>query len=156
MPRSAWILSMLLAGLAGCSDIARLPEAATVGAQPQLPPPAKALLPTVHIAPAQGWPAGGQPQAPAGFRVTALARGLEHPRWLYVLPNGDVLVAESNAPKPPPGQEPKGIRAFVMKQVMKRAGAGVPSPDRIVLLRDADGDGEAETRSVFIDGLHSP
>ena len=156
MPRSAWILPVLLAGLAGCSDMARLPDAATVGPQPQLPAPAKALIPTVHIAPAAGWPAGGQPQAPAGFRVTALARGLDHPRWLYVLPNGDVLVAQSNAPKPPPGQEPKGIKAFVMKIVMKRAGAGVPSPDRIVLLRDADGDGQAEVRSTFIDGLHSP
>jgi glucose/arabinose dehydrogenase len=156
MLRTPWILSLSLAALAGCSDTARLPESATVGARPQLPPPAKSLLPTVHIAPAQGWPAGAQPQAPAGFRVTALQRGLEHPRWLYLLPNGDVLVAESNAPKPPPGDEEKGIRAFVMKQVMKRAGAGVPSPDRIVLLRDADGDGVAETRSVFLAGLHSP
>ncbi len=147
---------LLLAAMAGCSDTARLPEAATVGAQPQLPPPAHRLLPTVHIAPAQGWPAGGRPRAAAGFTVTAFAGGLEHPRWLHVLPNGDVLVAESNQPAPPPGQEPRGIRAFVMKQVMKRAGAGVPSPDRIVLLRDADGDGVAESRSVFIERLHSP
>jgi glucose/arabinose dehydrogenase len=146
----------LLAMLVSCGDTARLPEAATMGGQPQLPPPAKSLLPTVHIAPAQGWPAGAQPQAAAGLRVTALAGGLEHPRWLHVLPNGDVLVAESNAPKPPPGQEEKGIRAFVMKQVMKRAGAGVPSPDRILLLRDADGDGRAEVRSVFLANLHSP
>jgi glucose/arabinose dehydrogenase len=156
MSRIAWILPVLLTGIAGCGDIARLPEAATVGPQPQLPAPVKALIPTVKIAPAQGWPAGVQPRAPAGFTVTALARGLEHPRWLYVLPNGDVLVAESNAPKPPPGEERKGLRAFVMKQVMKRAGAGVPSPDRITLLRDADGDGQAEVRSVFLTKLHSP
>ena len=78
--------------------------------------------------------------------MSALARGLQHPRWLHVLPNGDVLVAESNAPKPPPGEERKGIKAFVMKKVMARAGAGVPSPDRIVLLRDANGDGQAELR----------
>jgi glucose/arabinose dehydrogenase len=156
MPRKAWILTVLFAGLAGCSETARLPEAATVGAQPQLPPPAKALIPTVHIAPAQGWPQDRQPQAPPGFRVTALERGLEHPRWLHVLPNGVVLVAESNAPKPPPGEEAKGIKAFVMKQVMKRAGAGVPSPDRILLLRDANGDGQAEHKSLFIDKLHSP
>jgi hypothetical protein len=156
MPRNAWILSTLLAGLAGCSDVAHLPEAAAVGAQPQLPPPTRMLIPTVHIAPAEGWPEGGQPQPAPGFRVAALARGLDHPRWLHVLPNGDVLVAESNEPKPPPGQEPKGIKAFVMKKVMQRAGAGVPSPDRIVLLRDADGDGQAEVRSVFLANLHSP
>jgi glucose/arabinose dehydrogenase len=118
MSRSACILFVLLAGLAGCSDTARLPEAATQGAQPQLPPPVKALIPTVHIAPAEGWPQGAGPQAPAGFRVTALDRGLEHPRWLYVLPNGDILVAESNAPKPPPEDEPKGLKNFVMKQVI--------------------------------------
>jgi len=110
MSRNAWILPALLAGLAACSDTARLPEAATVGAQPQLPPPAKSLIPTVNIAPAQGWPQDRQPQAPAGFRVTALQRGLEHPRWLHVLPNGDVLVAESNAPKPPRARRPRGSR----------------------------------------------
>ena len=151
-------LPLLLAVvLAACGDTAKLPEAATTGPQPQLPPPAKSVLPTLHIAPAQGWPDGGQPQAAAGMRVTALARGLEHPRWLLVLPNGDVLVAEANKPAPPPGQEEKGgIKAWVTKQVMKRAGAGVPSPDRIELLRDADGDGVAETRTVFLERLHSP
>jgi glucose/arabinose dehydrogenase len=110
----------------------------------------------VHIAPATGWPEGGQPQPVAGFRVTALARGLQHPRWLHVLPNGDVLVAESNAPAPVGPVQPKGIKAWVAGQVMKRAGAGVPSADRITLLRDADGDGRAELRSEFLAGLHSP
>jgi glucose/arabinose dehydrogenase len=156
MKHASLVLPWLVAALVGCSDTARLPEAATVGAQPQLPPPAKALIPTVDIAPAQGWPANATPQPAAGFGVTAFARGLDHPRWLHVLPNGDVLVAESNAPKPPPGEERKGLRAFVMKQVMKRAGAAVPSADRITLLRDADGDGQAEVRTVFIDKLHSP
>jgi glucose/arabinose dehydrogenase len=140
--------------LAACGDTAKLPE--QVGPAPQLPPPTRSLLPTVHIAPAEGWPAGGQPVAPAGFRVTALARGLDHPRWLLVLPDGDVLVAESNHPAPPPGQEPKGFKAWAMKLVMKRAGGGVPSADRIVLLRDADGDGQAEVRSVLLEHLHSP
>jgi glucose/arabinose dehydrogenase len=153
-PRAISIL--LLLALAACGDTARLPESASVGAQPQLPPPAHALIPTVHIAPAQGWPAGAQPRAPAGFAVTPLASGLDHPRWLHVLPNGDVLVAESNKPAPPAGQEAKGIRAWVMKKVMQRAGAGVPSADRITLLRDADGDGRAEVRTVFLQGLHSP
>ncbi|MBL0391814.1 sorbosone dehydrogenase family protein [Ramlibacter monticola] len=144
------------AALAGCGDMAHLPDVASVGPQPQLPSPSHSLIPTVHIAPAQGWPAGAQPQAPAGFQVSAVSSGLEHPRWLHVLPNGDILVAQSNAPKPPPGEEKKGIRAFMMKKVMARAGAGVPSPDRIMLLRDANGDGQAEHKSLFIDNLHSP
>ena len=136
--------------------MARLPPGAGEGPNPTLPPPVKSLIPTVNIAPAQGWPEGAMPTAVAGFRVTALARGLDHPRWVYVLPNGDVLVAEANKPTPPPDQQPKGIKAWVMKMVMKRAGAGVPSADRITLLRDADGDGVAEVRNVFIDKLHSP
>jgi glucose/arabinose dehydrogenase len=96
------------------------------------------------------------PVAPAGFRVTALARGLDHPRWLHVLPNGDVLVAESNQPAPPPGEAETGFKAWVAGLVQKRAGAGTPSADRITLLRDADGDGAAELRTVFLDQLHSP
>jgi glucose/arabinose dehydrogenase len=125
-----------------------------VGANPQLPQPSKSLIPTVEIAPAEGWPKGAMPKAPAGFRVTALATGLDHPRWVAVLPNGDVLVAESNAPPKP--EDGKGLKGMVMKFVMKRAGAGVPSANRITLLRDADGDGVAETRSVFAAGLNSP
>ncbi|SAL66228.1 glucose/sorbosone dehydrogenase-like protein [Caballeronia peredens] len=124
------------------------------GPDPTLPAPHKSMMPTVNIAPAKPWQQGEKPDAPAGFNVTAFAAGLEHPRWLATLPNGDVLVAESNAPEP--HDENAGIKGFVMKKVQKRAGAGVPSPDRIVLLRDADGDGVAETRSVFIDKLHSP
>ncbi len=144
------------AALAACGDIARLPPEADEGPNPTLPPPAWSLIPTVNIASAQGWPEGAMPTAPVGFQVTALARGLDHPRWVYVLPNGDVLVAESNKPAPPPDQEPKGIKAWVMKKMTKRAGADVPSADRITLLRDSDGDGVAETRSVFIENLHSP
>ena len=155
--RAALAAALLAAGLlAGCGDTARLPPGADEGARPTLLPPVRSLLPTVKIASAKGWPEGQSPKAPAGFRVTALAHGLSHPRWLYVLPNGDVLVAESNKPAPPPGQEAKGIKAWITKLVMKRAGAGVPSADRISLLRDADGDGQAELRSVFLAGLHSP
>ncbi len=112
------------------------------------------MLPTVNIAPANGWAAGAKPAAADGLAVAALARDLEHPRWLYVLPNGDVLVAETNAPARP--DDGKGIRAFFMKALMRRAGAGVPSANRITLLRDTDGDGVAETRSTFISGLNSP
>ena len=121
-----------------------------------LPPPHPTLIPTVNIAPAKGWPAGATPIAADGLKVAAFASGLDHPRWLYVLPNGDVLVAETNRPPPPPDAETGGIRKWIMKQVMARAGATGRSADRISLLRDADGDGVAETRVVFLEGLHSP
>jgi glucose/arabinose dehydrogenase len=127
----------------------------TVGPQPALPAPKNPLLPTINIAPAQGWPDGVKPLAARGTEVAAFARGLQHPRWLHVLPNGDVLVAESNAP-PKPKDAPGGFKRWVMKKVMQRAGAGVPSANRITLLRDADGDGTAETRSVLLDKLTSP
>ena len=115
-----------------------------------MPAPNKTLIPTVQIAPAKGWPAGAKPAAATGLAVTAFATGLDHPRWLYVLPNGDVLVAETNAPPKP--DDGKGIKGMVMKPVQKQAGAGVPSANRITLLRDADGDGVAETRTVFLEG----
>ncbi len=140
--------------LVACGETATLPVAAGTGPSPQLPPPNKTLVPTVLIAPAVGWPQGGKPVAAAGTAVNEFAAGLDHPRWLHVLPNGDVLVAESNAPPKPEGD--KGIKGFVTKLVMKRAGAGVPSANRITLLRDADGDGKAEVKTVFMQGLMSP
>jgi glucose/arabinose dehydrogenase len=88
------------------------------------------------------------------MRVAAFASGLDHPRWLYVLPNGDVLVAETNAPPKP--DDGLGLKGWVMGLVMKRAGAAVPSANRITLLRDTDGDGVADFRSVLLEGLHSP
>ena len=140
--------------LAGCGEVATLPVAAGTGPNPTLPAPNKTLLPTMNIAPAQGWADGQDACAAAGTQVKAFAAGLDHPRWLYVLPNGDVLVAETNAPPKP--DDAKGIRGWVMGLVMKRAGAGPKSADRITLLRDADGDGVAETRTVFLEGLTSP
>jgi glucose/arabinose dehydrogenase len=125
-----------------------------MGPDPTLPAPDKRLIPTVLIAPAKGWPEGATPSAAAGLAVAEFATGLDHPRWLYVLPNGDVLVAESNAPAKPKGQG--GLKGKVINAVMKRAGAGVPSANRITLLRDANGDGVVETRSVFLQGLNSP
>ena len=144
----------LLGGLAACGDTATLAPAQGMGATPTLPQPKTSLIPTVKIAPAQGWPDGTMPTAVAGLAVTALARDLDHPRWVYVLPNGDVLVAESN--KPPKAEKSFSLKSWAMGVVMKRAGAGVPSANRITLLRDADGDGVAETRSVFLEGLFSP
>jgi glucose/arabinose dehydrogenase len=124
-----------------------------MGPNPQLPAPRSTPIPTVLIAPAKGWAAGELPDVAAGLKVNAFATGLDHPRWLYVLPNGDVLVAETNAP---PRKEQKGIRAWFMKMFFKRAGAAVPSANRITLLRDGDGDGVAETRSAFLENLISP
>jgi glucose/arabinose dehydrogenase len=135
-------------------DTARLPDTASYGQNPPLPAPTKTLIPTVNVAAAKGWPAGAKPMAAAGLTVEAFATGLDHPRWLYVLPNGDVLVAESNAPERP--EEGKGIKGWVYGAAQKYAGAGVPSANRITLLRDADGDGVAETKTAFLKGLHSP
>jgi glucose/arabinose dehydrogenase len=126
----------------------------TFGPSPTLPAPESSMLPTVNVAKAVGWPSGAKPTAANGMAVNAFASGLDHPRTVYVLPNGDVLVAESNAPPKP--DDGKGIKGWVMKMVMGRAGAGVPSANRITLLRDADGDGVAETKSVFLEKLNSP
>jgi glucose/arabinose dehydrogenase len=136
------------------SEMEQLPIESGFGPDPKLPPPKQTLIPTVNIAPARGWPSGVTPVAAHGTAVNAFAVGLIHPRWLYVLPNGDVLVAETNAPPKP--EDAKGIKGWVMKRVMKKAGAGVVSANRITLLRDANGDGVAEIRSVFLEGLNSP
>jgi glucose/arabinose dehydrogenase len=148
------LLLSIVFGLTACADMAQVPLAAGTGPDPILPPPNRSLIPTVHIAPAKGWPAGAKPSAAPGWEVSAFAAGLEHPRWVYVLPNGDVLVAETNAPKRP--EEGKGIKGRAMAHFMKKAGAAVPSANRITLLRDADGDGVAEARFAFLEGLNSP
>jgi glucose/arabinose dehydrogenase len=137
-----------------CGGAARLPVEAGMGPNPTLPPPRTSLIPVVQVARAVGWPAGTKPAAVEGTAVAAFAAGLEHPRWLYVLPNGDVLVAETNAPAD--RVQSKGIRAWFMKRYFKKAGAAVPSANRITLLRDADGDGVAETRSTILRNLYSP
>jgi glucose/arabinose dehydrogenase len=140
--------------LAACGDAAKLPEQAGVGPDPTLPSPTTTLIPTVNIAAAKGWPGGTQPTAAADLAVNAYATGLDHPRWLHVLPNGDVLVAESNGPPRP--DDGRGVKGLVYKMAQKRAGAGVPSANRITLLRDSDGDGVAETRMVLLKDLNSP
>lgn len=145
----------LIAALAACGGAARLPVAAGTGPTPEIPAPEKSLIPVVKVETAKGWAPGATPVAAPGLVVRAFATGLEHPRFLYVLPNGDVLVAESNGP-PRPEDDPKGIRGWFMKRYFKKAGASVPSPNKIVLLRDADGDGVAETRTVLLDSLYSP
>ena len=146
--------ALLAATLGGCGDTSRLARDSDMGPTPVIAEPNPTLIPTVKVAPVEGWPAGSAPVAAPGLVVNAYATGLEHPRWIYVLPNGDVLVAETNAPPRPADR--KGIKGKVMGIMMKRAGAGVPSANRITLLRDADGDGVAETRSVFLKDLNSP
>jgi glucose/arabinose dehydrogenase len=141
-------------GLAACNEQETAMAEQTYGAKPTLPAPEKSLIPTVNVAKAVGWPAGGKPIAAAGMAVNAFATGLDHPRTLLVLPNGDVLVAETNAPSRP--DDESGIKGWITKLVMSRAGADTQSANRITLLRDADGDGIAETRTVFLDGLNSP
>ena len=152
----ATFVALAVAGvlLTACGESARLTVAEGTGPQPQWVPPNPSLIPTVNIAPARGWPAGATPQAAAGTRVVAYAAGLDHPRWLMVLPNGDVLVAETNAPARP--ESGKGLRGFFMGLVMQRAGAAAPSADRITLLRDSQGTGVADVRSVLLDGLNAP
>ncbi len=143
-----------LALLGACSQPAKLQVADGTGPTPQLPAPATALIPTVNVAKAIGWPAGVSPEPAPGTRVNAFASQLDHPRWLYVLPNNDVLVAETNAPPKP--DDAKGPKGWAMKFFMTRAGAVTPSANRITLLRDTDGDGVADLRVPFIEGLNSP
>ncbi|HXB79203.1 MAG TPA: sorbosone dehydrogenase family protein [Bradyrhizobium sp.] len=140
--------------LGACGEQETATVGQTFGPSPALPEPETSVFPTVNIAKAIGWPEGGKPVAARGMAVSAFATGLDHPRTLLVLPNGDVLVAETNAPKRP--EENTGIKGLITKLVMTRAGADTQSANRITLLRDANGDGVAETRSVFLEGLNSP
>jgi glucose/arabinose dehydrogenase len=149
------VMCLVAAGsLTACGATARLTVADGTGVRPVIPAPRTSLLPTVNVVTAKGWAGDEKPIAAEGWTVVAFARGLDHPRWLYVLPNGDVLVAETNAPPRSSGY--KGLKGWFFKRYQKKAGGAVPSADRITLLRDGDGDGTAETQSVFLSGLHSP
>ncbi|HVE34096.1 MAG TPA: sorbosone dehydrogenase family protein [Gemmatimonadaceae bacterium] len=148
--RIVWVL----VAASACARPAQLSVADGTGPSPALPDARTSLIPTVKVAPAKGWGNYERPTGASGTVVNAFAKGLDHPRWLYVLPNGDVLVAETNAPKRP--DDGKGIRAWFVRRYMNKAGAAVPSANRITLLRDADGDGVAEVRRVLLDSLNSP
>ncbi len=150
------VVAAILVKVVVYPERATLDVATGYGTSPELPAPHGTLVPTVNIAPAKKWPEDAAPIPAEGLAVRAFARGLEHPRWLHVLPNGDVLVAESNAPARPADAPSPGLKGWIAGKVMARAGAAVPSADRITLLRDADGDGVAETRTVLLSGLHSP
>ena len=150
----AFAACILTVAASACHESALLPISAGTGPTPELPKPVKKLIPTTNVAKAIGWTAGQTPAVAEGMVVSRFAEGLDHPRWLYVLPNGDVLVAETNGPKRP--DDEKGIKAFFKRRFLKKAGGATPSANRITLLRDADGDGKAETREVFVAGLNSP
>lgn len=158
---TGWIiLGVVVLLIVALVRIAFFPERATLqvadgtGVAPALPEPNKTIVPTINIAPAVGWPHGGKPVAAQGLSVTAFADGFEHPRWLYKLPNGDVLVAESNGP--PSDGGPVGFRGWVAGKMLTRAGAAGPTANRITLLRDTDGDGVADLRTIFLQNLYSP
>ncbi len=159
MMRARFVSLLVLLALAAvvstaCGATARLSVVEGTGPHPVLPPPDDAPVPTVHVVTARRWPAHATPDVARDMEITALARDLDHPRWLYVLPNGDVLVAETNAPDRP--DDNTGLKGWLFKRFQKQAGGGVPSANRLTLLRDADGDGLAEIRTTFASGLNSP
>ena len=148
------LMCLCMGALAACSDATHEPLPSGIGGTPPLPAPEQSLVPTVNAAKAVGWESHEVPLAAEGFEVDAYARNLQHPRWLYVLPNGDVLVAETNAPDRP--DDAKGIKGWIAGKVMARAGATVPSANRITLLRDANRDGRVELQVTLLDRLSSP
>ncbi len=149
------IVLLLLAGVAIYflrGDTAQLADGQDVGREPVFTAPRSQLFPTINVADAVKWKANEAPTPASGLKVARFADGLDHPRSLLRLPNGDILVAETNSPPRPQG----GITNKVMGYLMNKAGAGGASPNRITLLRDADGDGRAEMRTAFLTGLNSP
>jgi glucose/arabinose dehydrogenase len=154
--KTASLFALLLCALpfAAFAEEATLQVEDVMGANPKLVEPVKNAVPTVKVAPVKRWEKGDKPLTAPGFSVAAFAENLDHPRWIYVLPNGDVLVAETNAPPKP--EDGKGIKGFFMKKAMKKAGAATKSANRITLLRDADGDGTPEVREAFLENLNSP
>ncbi|MBV1833455.1 PQQ-dependent sugar dehydrogenase [Novacetimonas pomaceti] len=151
------VVGIVVIGLAGWRIVvhpeqASLPVTAGIGPHPALPAPNQTLMPTVNIATPVGWQDGAHPVVAPGLSVESYATGLDHPRWLYRLPNGDILVAESNSP----GTDVRTLKSRVARFIQGQVGAGEKSPNRIILLRDTKGDGHADMRTVFLDGLYSP
>jgi glucose/arabinose dehydrogenase len=151
MTRNACLALLGLLALSACSEVVAPPET-QYGSNPVLPAPTQYLIPPMRVPLMTGWGAGEAPTVPARLRIQAFATGFMHPRTVYTLPNGDVLVVESNGPKAPI-YRPKDYLAGLVKG---RAGAGAPGGNRITLLRDVDGDGKPDLRTTFLDHLNSP
>ncbi|WP_108812909.1 DUF7133 domain-containing protein [Sphingorhabdus sp. Alg231-15] len=154
--RNITILIILIAIGAGYyltrGDTARLPLEATTGVQPQITNVRKENFPTINIAEADPWKPGEGPVAAEGLTVERFAEGLDHPRSMLRLPNGDILVAETNSPP----RTNKGIEGWIMRNLMGKAGAGTPSANRISLLRDSDADGKVDEKFALLENLNSP
>jgi len=141
-------VSILAAALASCG---KAPELKQHGASPELPAPDRGLLPDMTIAEPAAW-GERKPTVPAGYRITAIATGLGIPRQTLVLPNGDILVAEGRGGNAP-NLKPKDVIAGAIKA---KGNTSVKSGNRLTLLRDADGDGTYELKTVFADKLNAP
>ena len=140
-----------LAALAACDQPGGDPMR-QYGPNPYLPEPHQYLMPPMSVPREVGWKAGETPTVPAGLKIQAVATGLQHPRIVYPLPNGDILVVEGNSP----GTEPFRPKDYIQGKVKARGGAAGKGGNRITLLRDADGDGKPELQTVLVDHLHSP
>jgi glucose/arabinose dehydrogenase len=142
--------------LAGCSDEGGDPKD-QIGPNPKLPDPQQYLSPPMNLAKVVGWKDGEKPKVPKDLSISAFATGFKHPRSIYTLPNGDILVVESGAPPEASAKRPKDIVMGWIEGYVTSTGAGNDKPgNRIILLRDADGDGKPEVRETFLDNLHSP
>ena len=141
--------------LAGCSDDNIFDVQSQIGPNPNLPDPQQYLFPPMHVASVIGWKPGEKPTVPQGLKIEALATGLQHPRSIHVLPNGDILVVESKSPGVQPITRPKDLVMGIIESKVTSGGDNGPS-NRITLLRDADGDGKPEVQNVFLDHLNSP
>lgn len=158
--RSARRLTLALActsalTLGGCTEES-FDIQSQIGPNPNLPEPHQYLFPPMHLASIAGWKEGEKPNVAKGLKVEALATGLQHPRSLYVLPNGDVLVVESKSPALDPIKRPKDLIMGWIESLVTSGGSGGGPSNRITLLRDTNGDGRPETKTVFLDHLNSP
>jgi hypothetical protein len=149
----ARIVAFVGAGALAWRKMQGVPQVAAWGKAPEIPvAKPQGAIPTLKMPTARGWSEGQKPVAAPGLKVNAFAAGLEHPRWIEVLPNGDVLIAEATQVAGPP----RSVFHYAMQATMRRADALGVSANRITLLRDKDGDGVAETRGTFMEGLNQP
>ena len=155
MKPSLSILCSALALVGACSD-PKFDEASQTGPNPLLPDPKQFLIPPINVAPGEGWPAGKTPVVAAGLQIKALVQGLHHPRFVYVLPNGDILAVQAKSPPPEPVKRPKDPIVAYVKNKATSFPTGPKAESRITLIRDADGDGTPELTTVLLDHLNSP